>query len=153
MLRNHKRPASSRAGVPRDHRLLPHRILQCNSDEIAFLCIFQSTFFRPSALAQFRPTTPPPPASQPYTIEIRHTVCYLIMASSRPIQSAASQDNEADFAQAFKDLAKGERTAAAMESQLTALERKIDDLLASVDPHATSAEQMQPKTEDKSTSK
>lgn len=28
---------------------------------------------------------------------------------------------------------RGERTAAAMETQLTALERKIDDLLASVD--------------------
>jgi hypothetical protein len=28
---------------------------------------------------------------------------------------------------------RGERTAAAMENQLTALERKIDDLLASVD--------------------
>ncbi|KAK0516511.1 hypothetical protein JMJ35_001114 [Cladonia borealis] len=77
------------------------------------------------------------------------------MASSRPIQSAASQDSDADFAQAFKDLAKGERTAAAMESQLTALERKIDDLLASVDPHAKSTEQTQPthKEEDETTTK
>ncbi|KAG7007205.1 hypothetical protein G7Y79_00011g031030 [Physcia stellaris] len=41
--------------------------------------------------------------------------------------------DDADFAQAFQELAKGERTAAAMETQLTALERKIDDLLASVD--------------------
>lgn len=30
-------------------------------------------------------------------------------------------------------LIRGEKTAAAMERQLTALERKIDDLLASVD--------------------
>ena len=30
-------------------------------------------------------------------------------------------------------LSRGERAAAAMETQLTALERKIDDLLASVD--------------------
>ncbi|KAA6416292.1 MAG: hypothetical protein FRX48_01012 [Lasallia pustulata] len=35
--------------------------------------------------------------------------------------------------QAFKDLAKGEKTASAMETQLTQLEKKIDDLLASVD--------------------
>ena len=32
---------------------------------------------------------------------------------------------------------RGERTAAAMETQLTALERKIDDLLASVDVEST----------------
>ena len=31
---------------------------------------------------------------------------------------------------------RGERTASAMENQLTALERKIDDLLAIVDEHA-----------------
>ena len=32
---------------------------------------------------------------------------------------------------------RGERTATAMETQLTALERKIDDLLASVDVEST----------------
>ena len=32
---------------------------------------------------------------------------------------------------------RGERTASAMENQLTSLERKIDDLLASVDPKDT----------------
>lgn len=62
--------------------------------------------------------------------------------------------NDADMLKAFQELAKfahtfigesafpltflpfcnrGERTAAAMEKQLTALEHKIDDLLASVD--------------------
>jgi len=40
---------------------------------------------------------------------------------------------DTDLAQAFKDLAKGERTASAMEHQLTSLEHKIDELLASVD--------------------
>jgi len=35
---------------------------------------------------------------------------------------------------------RGERTASAMENQLTALERKIDDLLASVDEHDRSVE-------------
>ena len=42
-----------------------------------------------------------------------------------------------------------------MENQLTALERKIDNLLASVDPHANSTEQTQeePKTEEETTTK
>jgi len=40
---------------------------------------------------------------------------------------------EADLAQAFKDLAKGETTASALENHLTSVERKIDDLLASID--------------------
>lgn len=35
---------------------------------------------------------------------------------------------------------RGERTASAMENQLTALERKIDDLLASVDEQDTQSE-------------
>ncbi|KAF1997987.1 hypothetical protein P154DRAFT_439960 [Amniculicola lignicola CBS 123094] len=40
---------------------------------------------------------------------------------------------EPDFAQAFKDLAKGERAAAALESHLDKLERQIEDLLAKAD--------------------
>lgn len=35
--------------------------------------------------------------------------------------------------QAFQELAKGERTASALENNLTALERKIDELLAQAD--------------------
>jgi len=35
--------------------------------------------------------------------------------------------------QAFQELAKGERTASALENHLTALERKIDELLAQAD--------------------
>ncbi|KAL8897410.1 MAG: hypothetical protein Q9207_007228 [Kuettlingeria erythrocarpa] len=42
-------------------------------------------------------------------------------------------DDAADFAQAFKELAKGEQAASAMENQLTALERKIDALLESAE--------------------
>ena len=42
-------------------------------------------------------------------------------------------------------------TAAAMENQLTALERKIDDLLASVDQSAKSAEQLQPGKDENTT--
>ncbi|KAI9845703.1 MAG: hypothetical protein M1838_001566 [Thelocarpon superellum] len=40
---------------------------------------------------------------------------------------------DGDLAQAFRDLAKGERTAAALEAGLSGLERKIDLLLASVE--------------------
>lgn len=43
------------------------------------------------------------------------------------------EDATKTMAQAFKDLAKGEQTAAAMEGKLTALEQKIDALLASVE--------------------
>ncbi|KAL3423850.1 hypothetical protein PVAG01_05597 [Phlyctema vagabunda] len=39
--------------------------------------------------------------------------------------------SDADLAQAFKDLARGEKTAQALEANLTNLEKKIDDLLAS----------------------
>ncbi|KAF6227295.1 hypothetical protein HO133_008738 [Letharia lupina] len=51
---------------------------------------------------------------------------------SRPPASPGDADADADLARAFQELAKGERTASAMETQLTALERKIDELLATV---------------------
>lgn len=54
-----------------------------------------------------------------------------------PSEDPPSADT--DFAQAFKDLAKGERTASAMETQLTSLERKLDDLLASVSDQTRNA--------------
>ncbi|MCJ1467408.1 hypothetical protein MMC07_006032 [Pseudocyphellaria aurata] len=38
-----------------------------------------------------------------------------------------------DLAQALKEITKGEKTAEVMETQLAILERKIDELLASVD--------------------
>ncbi|KAJ4309952.1 hypothetical protein N0V94_008690 [Neodidymelliopsis sp. IMI 364377] len=37
---------------------------------------------------------------------------------------------EADFAEAMKELARGERTASALESHLDSLEKKIEELLA-----------------------
>lgn len=37
---------------------------------------------------------------------------------------------DADVLQALQELAKGEKTAAALESQLTRMEAKIDELLA-----------------------
>ncbi|PQE11631.1 exodeoxyribonuclease VII protein [Rutstroemia sp. NJR-2017a WRK4] len=44
-----------------------------------------------------------------------------------------SQDgiSEVDLAQALKDLQRGEKTAQMLETSLTSLEKKIDDLLAS----------------------
>ncbi|OCL08264.1 hypothetical protein AOQ84DRAFT_376902 [Glonium stellatum] len=49
--------------------------------------------------------------------------------------------NETDFAQAFQDLARGERTAAALESHLTALEKKIEELLAKADEEERAREE------------
>ncbi|KAK8049790.1 hypothetical protein PG994_011520 [Apiospora phragmitis] len=46
---------------------------------------------------------------------------------SAPIAESSSQ---AEMAQAFKDLARGEQQAAAMEANLTKLENKLDELLA-----------------------
>ncbi|KAI9671582.1 MAG: hypothetical protein M1817_003634 [Caeruleum heppii] len=46
------------------------------------------------------------------------------------------QLSEADMAQAFRELAKGEQTATMLEAQLSRLESKIDDLLADVDGDA-----------------
>ncbi|KAF1360179.1 hypothetical protein EJ07DRAFT_177502 [Lizonia empirigonia] len=37
---------------------------------------------------------------------------------------------EADFAEAMKELARGERTASALETHLDSLEKKIEELLA-----------------------
>ncbi|KAL9605110.1 MAG: hypothetical protein Q9219_000044 [cf. Caloplaca sp. 3 TL-2023] len=45
-------------------------------------------------------------------------------------QDSIPGHEEADFAKALQELARGEQTASAMETQLTALEKKIDDLLA-----------------------
>ncbi|KAK8056055.1 hypothetical protein PG993_001282 [Apiospora rasikravindrae] len=46
---------------------------------------------------------------------------------SAPMAASSSQ---AEMAQAFKDLARGEQQAAAMEANLTKLENKLDELLA-----------------------
>lgn len=39
--------------------------------------------------------------------------------------------SDADMAQAFKDLASGEKAAQALEANLDSLEKKLDDMLAS----------------------
>lgn len=53
------------------------------------------------------------------------------MASSSTDNPIAAEAAEASLATALAELQKGEKTAAALESNLTSLEKKIDALLAS----------------------
>ncbi|KAF7856069.1 hypothetical protein EAF04_010024 [Stromatinia cepivora] len=48
--------------------------------------------------------------------------------------------SDADVAQAFKELQRGEKTAQMLESNLTNLEKKIDDLLASFEAQESAAQ-------------
>ncbi|APA06796.1 predicted protein [Sclerotinia sclerotiorum 1980 UF-70] len=48
--------------------------------------------------------------------------------------------SDADVAQAFKELQRGEKTAQMLESNLTDLEKKIDDLLASFEAQESAAQ-------------
>ncbi|KAJ8070113.1 hypothetical protein OCU04_000507 [Sclerotinia nivalis] len=48
--------------------------------------------------------------------------------------------SDADVAQAFKELQRGEKTAQKLESNLTDLEKKIDDLLASFEAQESAAQ-------------
>ena len=56
---------------------------------------------------------------------------------------------------AFEDLARGERTASALESQLSSIEKKVDDLLAQAEGEQKSVDQQQKASsaEDKQSSK
>ncbi|ROW01487.1 hypothetical protein VSDG_02262 [Cytospora chrysosperma] len=65
-------------------------------------------------------------------------------AHAQDAQSSNPQPRtEQELSQAFRDLARGEQTAAALEANLTSLESKLDELLASFmskageDPQAT----------------
>ncbi|KAI9663547.1 MAG: hypothetical protein M1831_002556 [Alyxoria varia] len=51
--------------------------------------------------------------------------------------------SEADIAQAFEDLARGERTASALENQLSSVEKRVDDLLAQAEIDQKSLEQQE----------
>ncbi|KAF2842976.1 hypothetical protein M501DRAFT_1012358 [Patellaria atrata CBS 101060] len=65
------------------------------------------------------------------------------MSSETP-EKSYTKDNkqqDADFAQAFKELQKGESTAAALEKHLTELESKIEELLAKADEEKRSLAQ------------
>ncbi|KAL8674671.1 MAG: hypothetical protein Q9168_000903 [Polycauliona sp. 1 TL-2023] len=50
-----------------------------------------------------------------------------------PEREMTPEPGDADIAKAFQELARGEQAASAMENQLTALEQKIDALLASAE--------------------
>jgi hypothetical protein len=62
------------------------------------------------------------------------------MAPPHTNVDASSTRPEADLAQAFKDLARGERTATALEQHLDALEERIEELLASAQENQKSIE-------------
>ncbi|KAI1774050.1 hypothetical protein F4818DRAFT_90357 [Hypoxylon cercidicola] len=61
--------------------------------------------------------------------------------------SAASP--QAALAQAYKDIARGEQHAAALEASLTSLESKLDVLLASIENSAASSAVPQAKRDDR----
>ncbi|KAK5119153.1 hypothetical protein LTR85_007767 [Meristemomyces frigidus] len=63
------------------------------------------------------------------------------MSSDRPVASADGA-GEADLAKAFQELARGERTAAALESQLNSMEAKIEALLAQAEKDQQEAERL-----------
>ncbi|KAI1429970.1 hypothetical protein F5Y12DRAFT_709517 [Xylaria sp. FL1777] len=52
-------------------------------------------------------------------------------STSPPVPSAAT--TQAEMAQAFRDLARGEQQAAAIEANLASIESKLDALLASIE--------------------
>ncbi|KAF1815770.1 hypothetical protein P152DRAFT_455484 [Eremomyces bilateralis CBS 781.70] len=62
---------------------------------------------------------------------------------------SANASVEADFAQALKELTRGEQTAAALENHLTSLESKIEELLAqSSEDQATAEKEKESKGPD-----
>ncbi|KAI1433754.1 hypothetical protein GGR50DRAFT_695804 [Xylaria sp. CBS 124048] len=52
-------------------------------------------------------------------------------------QTSFSSSTQAELAQAFRDLARGEQQAATIEANLTRLESKLEDLLASIEAGVT----------------
>jgi hypothetical protein len=62
------------------------------------------------------------------------------MASPQPNGDASYTRPEADLAQAFEDLDRGERTASALEQHLDALEERIEELLAHAQENQRSIE-------------
>ncbi|KAI1640440.1 hypothetical protein F4809DRAFT_590164 [Biscogniauxia mediterranea] len=53
--------------------------------------------------------------------------------SETQVMSSAGISTQAELAQAFKDLARGEQQAAALEANLANLENRLDALLASIE--------------------
>ncbi|KAJ9626595.1 hypothetical protein H2203_004228 [Taxawa tesnikishii (nom. ined.)] len=63
-----------------------------------------------------------------------------------------NSDGDADFAKALQELAKGERTAAALENHLTNLEARIEELLAQANRNQADVEQAKKKEADQGSS-
>ncbi|RYP92773.1 hypothetical protein DL770_001162 [Monosporascus sp. CRB-9-2] len=57
--------------------------------------------------------------------------------------AAAVRSSQSEMAQAFKDLARGEQHATALEANLTNLENRLDALLASIEGRAAHLDQGQ----------
>ncbi|KAL8744785.1 MAG: hypothetical protein Q9190_003015 [Brigantiaea leucoxantha] len=60
-----------------------------------------------------------------------------------PSPTQGSDPEALDLAQAFQELARGEQTASVMEKQLTTLEQKIDDLLATAESQNARSQSIQ----------
>ncbi|KAI9167002.1 hypothetical protein HJFPF1_03121 [Paramyrothecium foliicola] len=69
------------------------------------------------------------------------------MSPSQHSPPAASKTDDADLAQAYKDLLRGEQAATALEANLSNLESKLDALLATFE--AKNPEQPEDKTKGK----
>ncbi|KAH7132095.1 hypothetical protein B0J11DRAFT_577041 [Dendryphion nanum] len=57
------------------------------------------------------------------------------------------ENAELEFAQAFKELARGERAASALEDHLDSLEKKIEELLAKAEDEQKIKTQSEPNTD------
>ncbi|KAI1310469.1 hypothetical protein F5Y03DRAFT_392405 [Xylaria venustula] len=71
-------------------------------------------------------------------------------STSTPVSAATTQ---AEMAQAFRDLARGEQQAAAIEANLANIESKLDALLASIEGGAGEADEAEVEKIDKDSQK
>ncbi|KAB2570067.1 uncharacterized protein LTHEOB_12040 [Lasiodiplodia theobromae] len=75
------------------------------------------------------------------------------MAAPQNGDSSQGHAGDADLAQAFKDLARGEQTASALENHLDALEARIEDLLAAADSQQSASSQNTARQQPQSSNK
>ncbi|PSN65081.1 hypothetical protein BS50DRAFT_635898 [Corynespora cassiicola Philippines] len=68
-------------------------------------------------------------------------------------QADQGVQEEPDFAQAFKELARGERAAAALENHLDSLEKKIEEMLAKAEEDERNMKSQKPSNGDSSAPK
>lgn len=106
-------------------------------------------------LARAQPRRPGPAAPNANGLTtLSHTTP--VMAAQQNGNAPQGSAGDADLAQAFKDLARGEQTASALENHLDALEAKIEELLAAAgaqqnaSPQTASGNPPQPANQDAS---